>query len=132
MKKLIYVAGKYTGKTWSEIEDNIRKAEEVSIQLIQRGWAVITPHKNTGHYEIYEKVAGITYNDWIEISKTLLSKCDAIIMLHGWQSSKGARIEYDFACEMGMPIYTEVPDLELGNPDLFIHKPGKNIGSYKG
>lgn len=37
--KMIYVAGKYSGKTYSEGDDNIKKAEEVSIEDIEHSVA---------------------------------------------------------------------------------------------
>jgi hypothetical protein len=49
--RVIFVSGLYTGETgkFSEVEDNIRKAENISIQLYKKGWAVFTPHKNMAH-----------------------------------------------------------------------------------
>ena len=35
---------------------------------------------------------------------TLLLTCDGIIMLNGWENSKGARLEMDIAISLGMPI----------------------------
>lgn len=120
MRKIAYVAGKYTGKTWSEIEDNIKKAEALSIKLIQKGWAVITPHKNTAHYEIYEEVAGLTYKDWIEISLALLAKCDAMfIVKNNWRDSSGTDGEILFCSKNNIPIYYEELLDGIPGPELF-------------
>jgi hypothetical protein len=118
MRKIAYVAGKYTGKTWSEIEDNIKKAEALSIKLIQKGWAVITPHKNTAHYEIYEEVAGLTYKDWIEITLTLLAKSDAMFVLKDWRGSTGTKGEIDFLADKTIPIFYEELLKELPGPEV--------------
>lgn len=106
--KLIYVAGPYTGKTHSEIDDNIEKAEAASIVLFQKGWNVFTPHKNTAHYEKYEAVAGLTYHTWIETTADMLRRCDAIFMMKEWERSSGAKAELVIAQEMGIPIFYEV------------------------
>ena len=103
--KVIYVAGKYTGKTKSEISDNIAKAEEAAIQLWKLGWAVFCPHKNTSHFEIYEKVAGITYDTWINGGLELLSRCDAIFLLDDWEESNGSLKEKMDAVEQGIPVF---------------------------
>ena len=113
--KLIYVAGAYTGKSYSEIDDNIRKAEAVSIMLFKKGWNVFTPHKNTAHYEIYEEVAGLTYHTWIETTKDMLRRCDCIIMMRDWENSNGSVGELEIAKKMGIPIYYEtngIPEYE--------------------
>ena len=104
--KLIYVAGKYTGKTYSEIDDNIRKAEAASIKLFRKGWAVFTPHKNTSHYEIYED-ENLTYHTWIAADDEVLKRCDAIFMLNDWENSKGSVREVKLATDLNLKIYFE-------------------------
>ena len=94
--KLVYVAGKYSGN----VETNIKHAEKVSIDLIRQGYAVITPHKNTAYYDI-------DYDTIIKMDLEILSRCDIIYMLKGWEESKGAKIEYDFARKEGINIFYE-------------------------
>lgn len=105
--KLIYVAGKYTGKTYSEIDDNIFKAEMASIKLLRLGWAVITPHKNTAHYERYED-DNLTYETWIALDLEILKRCDAIFLMRDWEASKGAVQEHEFALENKIEVYQEI------------------------
>ena len=95
---LIYVAGKYSG----DVDTNIRKAREVAIRLWEAGHHVICPHLNTAHMEVD---CSIGYDDYIRGDLDMLSRCDAIYMLEGWQESKGAQIEWDFATENNIPIY---------------------------
>ena len=33
--------------------------------------------------------------------------CDALVMLHGWEHSEGARVEHSLATYLGMPIFYE-------------------------
>lgn len=33
--------------------------------------------------------------------------CDAMVMLHGWEHSEGARVEHSLATYLGMPIFYE-------------------------
>lgn len=108
--KLIYVAGKYSGKTYSEIDDNIKKAEAVSIKLFRKGWAVLTPHKNTAHYEIYED-ENLTYETWLNADLEMLKRCDAIFMMPGWDDSAGAQQEYQFALDNDMQIFYLLDDV---------------------
>ncbi len=103
--KLIYVAGKYTADSYSAIDDNIKKAAALSIQLFQKGWNVFTPHKNTAHYEIYEGITDLNYRTWINTTLDILKRCDAIIMLDGWEDSKGSVNERAFALDNGIAVY---------------------------
>lgn len=102
MKKLIYVAGPYSG----DIEWNIKRAEEVSIRLIREGHHVITPHKNTAGYERYED-KNITYETWMELSLNILSRCDAIYVMTGSQQSEGTQREIEFAKQHNIEILNE-------------------------
>jgi Domain of unknown function (DUF4406) len=43
--------------------------------------------------------------DWrgcLEADIKELLECDAIYMLRGWEASKGARLEFHIACELGL------------------------------
>ena len=105
--RLIYVAGKYSGKNFEEISKNIISAKKAAIELLKNGWAVITPHLNTCHFELYEKYIGYTHKDWLKMDVVMLERCDAIFMLKNWKDSKGAKIELDFAREHEIKIYFE-------------------------
>ena len=106
--KLIFVSTPYSANSWAGVKDNILDAEILSVQLIARGWAVITPAKNTALYEKYEKLLdGKGYDFWIKLYKCILERCDAIILSEGWEDSKGAMGEYRHAGKKRIPIFFE-------------------------
>ncbi len=106
--RLIYVAGPYHASTYSGVEDNIREAERVSMELIARGWAVLTPHKNTAHYEIYGNVADDWDHDfWMDMDFEILRRCDAIFMMKDWKKSKGTKMEIKLAKKLKIPVFYE-------------------------
>lgn len=113
--ELIYIAGKYTAKTYSEIDNNIKKAELAAVEVISKlglkGWFPITPHLNTAHFEIYEPALPIDYHYWIDGTAELLKKCDAILMLPGWEESSGARGEKEIAEKLGIPVFYNVDEI---------------------
>ncbi len=102
MKKLLYIAGAYSGNTI----ENIKKAEEVSINLISNGFHVVTPHKNTSGYEKYENEK-ITYKTWIDMDLDILSRCDAIYVMQNSHNSNGVKKEIECAKKLNMPIIYE-------------------------
>lgn len=100
--KLLYIAGPYNGNT----DENIRRAEEVSVNLIRQGFHVMTPHKNTAGYEKYED-GNLTYETWLRMDLDILSRCDAVYVMVNSENSKGVKREVEFAQEMGIPVIHE-------------------------
>lgn len=44
-----------------------------------------------------------SWTAYMRMSCTQMLRCDAVAVLHGWQGSKGARIEVDFAEALDIP-----------------------------
>lgn len=50
---------------------------------------------------------GLTYEEIMDFCMYILSKCDAIYMLKGWEDSRGANREYGYALGKNMIIIRE-------------------------
>jgi len=99
--KLIYIAGAYRAPTDEGVEANIAKARDVAIRLWKtREWAVICPHSNSSHMPIDDDI--VLLGD-LEI----VSRCDAIYMMQGWDESEGARNELRLAISLQLEIYDD-------------------------
>lgn len=109
---LIYTAGPYSADTDHEIQNNIDTATLVAAKLWERGHAVICPHANTAHFE---KFCEATYDQYLVGDLQIITRCDAMVMLPGWEDSKGAKLEHQRAQELGLPIYI-YPDLPALHP----------------
>ncbi|MCF7634828.1 MAG: hypothetical protein LLF82_000294 [Dehalococcoides mccartyi] len=101
--RVIYVAGKYRAETKEGIEANIQKARHAAIKLWQLGWAVICPHLNTAHFD-----GEAPDSVWLKGDLEILSRCDAIYMLEGWEQSTGAKSEHELARSIGKAILYDV------------------------
>ena len=70
-----------------------------------------------GHYPVNPIYNGLPrYATWAEHMRAdlaALRACEGVCMLHGWERSRGARIEYRAALKRGMPIYTFSEDRQL-------------------
>lgn len=101
--KLIYVAGPFRGANSWENENNIRRAETLSLEVWRLGAAVICPHANTRFFNgaAPDKV-------WLDGDIEILRRCDAIIVTPDWRKSSGARAEVEFAIEHGIPVFSSV------------------------
>lgn len=100
--KVAYIAGPYRSNTVHGIVENIRKAEAVAIKYWQLGYAVICPHKNTALFD------GLASDHvWLEGDIEILKRCDAIVMMQGWEKSSGASKEKLIATEYGIEVIYE-------------------------
>ena len=90
----IYISGPITGT--DDYMERFAKAEE---KLTAAGYQVYNPaHANSYMPE------GTTYEEYMDISFTLLKMADAIYMLDGWEQSRGANREYGYALGMGYKV----------------------------
>jgi hypothetical protein len=105
---IVYLSGRYSG----EIDRNINAARDVAVKLWDMGYTVFTPHLNTYHFEMDCKAK---YEDYIAGDLEILARCDAMVLLDGWQESVGAKIEKEFAEKVKIPIYKypNIPSLPL-------------------
>ena len=110
--KVIFISGPFRGDNPWEVEKNIRRAEELSFEvwkLAEKGAkvAVICSHTNT---RFFDK----TMNDqvWIDGTQALLLKCDAMLLVPGWENSEGTLGEIEFCKERGIPYFETVSELE--------------------
>lgn len=116
MKKMVYLAGPYSAPTKAEINIHVRQAATIADVLWNKGYAVICPHLNTYGMEGEAVFGG---DAWINEFKKFLtgdfeiiSRCDMVVMLPGWENSKGACAEFAFAHWLELPVWVW-PDFEM-------------------
>ena len=98
--KLVYVAGPYRAEAEFGVLENIRRAEKVALEVWRAGAACICPHKNTAFF-------GGAADDrvWLEGDLEIIRRCDAIVLVEGWQNSTGTLAEIKLASELGLPVF---------------------------
>lgn len=109
-QKLVYVAGKFSGPTRADVEQNIAAAVQVGLQVAALGACPIIPHANTAHPD-FEKVQ--PYPFWIAATAEQLRRCDALITVDNWQGSSGARNEVVIAKDECLPVFHDLAALKL-------------------
>lgn len=100
-RKRCYLSGPITGvdgymERFNECERGIRKNFH---------WSVINPARVNG-----EMPDDTSYEEFMEMSVTMMKMCDCIFLMSGWENSKGARFEREYAVIRGMDIYEERAD----------------------
>jgi len=98
---LLYVAGPYSADTDEGISQNIENAGVIAQQLWDEGFTVICPHTNTAQFT-HDKTS---YADYIEGDLVMLARCDGIVLIDGWENSKGAIGEKERAELLNIPVF---------------------------
>lgn len=96
--KLLYVIGPFAAPTGWLVEQNVRRAEEVALELWRMGAAVFCPHTNTRFFEgmLPGFLAG---------GLEVLSRSDGAVLIPGWKNSPGSQIEVDRAIFRRLPLF---------------------------
>jgi len=105
--KVIYVAGPFRGPDHWAIENNIRRAEALALEVWKLGAAAICPHANTRFYQ-----GACPDEVWLAGDLEILLRCDAILLTEDWSKSVGAKEEYLFAMKQRMPVLLDIAELK--------------------
>lgn len=96
MKK-VYISGPITGH-----DDYMCRFGTVTDLLREQGYIVYNP---AAVNSMMPEEA--TYEEYMAIAMTMLSFCDTVYMLRGWEDSKGANREYGYATAKHLHIKFE-------------------------
>ncbi len=98
----VYIAGPYTpadGREETRLA-NIRLASETAQLVLRLGHTPLCPHTMTAGWE-----DTCSYDDFLRMDLEWLRACDAIVLLPGWRTSRGASLEYEEARKEGLVIW---------------------------
>jgi hypothetical protein len=104
--RVVYIAGPYRAPNAWEIEQNIRRAEGLALEVWRAGAAAICPHANTRFFQ-----GAAEDGLWLEGDLEILKRCDAILMTPNWTLSNGARAELACAMAHGIPAFYTLDEL---------------------
>lgn len=103
----VFIAGKISGDP--EYRRKFR-AEENALRAC--GFAVMNPAR-LGNY------AAFTYSDYMHITRAMIERCDAVVLLPDWQESSGAKEEAAYAEKLGKSVYSGIDELMQTYVDAF-------------
>lgn len=93
-KKKLYISGPITG-----VDGYMEKFEKAQVYLEGLGYSVINPAKVNGMLP-----EDTTYQEYMNMSLVMIAMADGVYMLAGWQQSKGATLEHNWAATLGLAI----------------------------
>jgi hypothetical protein len=104
--KVVYIIGPFRGKSNWDVQQNVRRAEAMALEVARLGAMPLCPHKNTENFD-----GLLTGEFWLEGTKELLRRCDAAIVLPGWPASAGSVGEIEEAAVRGIFIANNLDEL---------------------
>ena len=114
---LVYLAGPIRPKGDQTLESNINNAKSIALELWKKDYAVISPHANSD-LPISLADKEVEALRWLNGDLDIIARCDAVVVLPGWEESAGTKGEIEFAKERNIPI-TYYPDLpEISSTEL--------------
>jgi hypothetical protein len=103
---VVYVAGPFRADNSWLIEQNIRRAEELSLKVWQNDMAAVCPHTNTRFFQ------GAADDDvWLKGDLEILERCDAVLLAPGWKDSRGTIAEVSRANDLKLPVFVSIERL---------------------
>lgn len=99
----LYISGPITGIKF--YRRNFRRAEKY---LTKKGFTVVNPVNVGDTLNIPKSMPeALAYKKYMKADLHAMLSCDGIVLLSGWESSKGAKMEKYVAEECGLKIFKQ-------------------------
>lgn len=92
---MIYISGPITSPTQAKTMANLNDFHKAAALLRAAGYTVFNPANQK---------LGRTYAEYMRADIAALINCSAMVQLPGWSESRGAKIEYDIALALALPV----------------------------
>lgn len=98
--KRVYVAGPYRAKDEVGVHRNILAADRIGMEIMGRGDVAIVPHKLFANWGgLADDAVFLRTDIW------LMQRCDAVVVVPGWETSSGTKAEIAEAEKRGIPVF---------------------------
>ena len=109
--KRIYIAGAYSASNVITVLDNMREGMRLATKVFLLGYAPFCPWLDF-HFQLMLREGEIlTVEDYYKYSIAWLEVSEGMLLVPGWQVSKGAKAEVEIAKKMDIPIFYDIEEL---------------------
>ena len=98
--RLVFIAGPFGGESHWDVQCNVHAARVAGLEVARMGGMPIIPHANSCYF-----FGTLPETHWLAGYLELLARCDALLVLPGWEDSKGTMGEIELATELCMPTF---------------------------
>jgi len=116
--KIVFISGPitvpvdYFRNAYCVREERTNIAREAAVWLVENGIGYYSPHLNSHQFDCVVRCT--TKEFWYEMDLRIASVCDGILMLPGWEESKGASGERIYFVNEGKPVFSWPNNKSLG------------------
>lgn len=118
-REVIYIAGPFTSDDPLVVAHNCNVANALARRVRAYGLVPFVPHTGLagGHTALGElesprvSLAELTWEQAMTECRELLQRCEAALMVEGWERSRGATEERALAKACGIPVFDTFADL---------------------
>lgn len=105
--KLVFIAGPYRGKGEpGEIEKNIAQSARFQSALAHAGIVAYSPNIHDAHWETLNGGSEQAARTLKEFTEWVLDEvATALVVMPGWETSAGTKVEIDTATRRDIPIF---------------------------
>ena len=109
---MIYLASPYSHPNPAVMQWRYERACLAAAEYIRRGEAVFSPVAHSHPIALAGGLDATDHETWLRIDAEMMTACNAVhvLMLGGWQESRGVREEVRLALERGLPVEYVNPD----------------------
>ena len=106
----VYVAGAYSADNVMGVLHNIGKGIKLSFQVFKAGYAPFCPWLDY-HYVLEDVDEELIVPDFYNYSIAFLIVCHAVLLVPGWENSKGTAAELAIADDLSIPVFDNLEEL---------------------
>jgi hypothetical protein len=110
--KRIFVAGPYSADNVIAMLDNISAGLRMSTRIMLAGGSPFCPFADFLMHLVLRDGESLGVNDYYAHSLEWLEVADAVMVLPGWEASKGTLAELDRARLLGIPVFYDFHSLK--------------------
>ncbi len=110
MKK-VYIAGPYSADNITDCLENMRNGMRMGAKVLLAGFAPWVPWHDFHHHLMLHNNESLSINDYYNFSIEWLKVSDCILVIPGWENSKGTLAEIEIANQLNIPIYYSLDEI---------------------